>query len=230
MSASDTAFPAGPPDATDTAGPIDILLLMKPPEAAFCATALSKRAPTLRCAKAGDLETLLAATDRLSPNARLIGFSTAVVVPGSVLTVFGGGAYNFHPGPPEFPGNRPSAFACHAEAPTFGVTFHRMVARVDEGEILDCERFSAGGLRTASSLAIKAYQHLARLFLRNASALARLDAPLKGNGEQWSGHKTNLSEFEALRAVPGDIAPDELDRRIRAFNWIYTPIPKNGSS
>lgn len=224
MSTADAPSLIEPPDAADAVGTIDVLLLMKPPEAAFCAAALTNQAPTTRCAKAGDLDMLRIGARRLSPNARLIGFSTAVVVPGSILPDFGGGAFNFHPGPPEYPGNRPSAFACYAEAPLFGVTFHRMVARVDEGEIIDCERFPAVGLRSASSLAIKAYQHLARLLLRNAPSLARLDAPLTGNGETWSGRKTTLADLEAMREVSGDIDPAELDRRIRAFNWIYTPL------
>jgi hypothetical protein len=158
--------PTPPPLASDGPDDLDILLLMKPPEAAFCAAALAKHDPALRIARAGDLEILRAGAARAGRRARLIGFSTAIVVPGALLPAFAGGAYNFHPGPPEFPGNRPSAFACHAEAPTFGVTFHRMEAKVDSGEILDCERFSTAGLRTASELAIKAYQHLARLFLR----------------------------------------------------------------
>jgi methionyl-tRNA formyltransferase len=216
--------PTPPPLASDGPDDLDILLLMKPPEAAFCAAALAKHDPALRIARAGDLEILRAGAARAGRRGRLIGFSTAIVVPGALLPAFAGGAYNFHPGPPEFPGNRPSAFACHAEAPTFGVTFHRMEAKVDSGEILDCERFSTAGLRTASELAIKAYQHLARLFLRNTVALASLDTPLTPIDETWSGRKTTLADFEAMRAVPGDIAPAELDLRVRAFNWVYTPL------
>lgn len=219
------AVPKPPPTAAEHSGPIDIVLLMKKPEAAFCEAALKRCAGELRIVRAGSVDEIVAARDRLSGNARLIGFSTSVVVPGPELKFYGGGAYNFHPGPPEYPGNRPSAFACYDQAEIFGVTFHRMVARVDSGEILDCERFPTHGMATAGALAILAYQRLARLFLNNVVSLATLNADLDGNGEIWSGRKTTLAHFDAMRRVPGDVDPVELDRRLRAFNWIYTPLP-----
>ena len=206
------------------AGPIDILLLMKPPEAVFCAAALRRVNMRLAVARAGSVAQIGDALPKLSSAARLIAFSTAVVVPGRLLPSFGGGAFNFHPGPPEYPGNRPSAFACYRGAAWFGVTFHRMIAKVDAGEILDCERFPTRGMRTSEAIALETYQRLARLFLRNAAVLARPGAPVPANGERWSGRKTARADFEAMRRVPGDIDPDELDCRIRAFNWVYTPL------
>ncbi len=219
---ADTHSP--PPDPISARHPIDIVLLMKAPEAAFCAAALHRANRTLSITHAGTHVDIGNALPLLSGRARLIGFSTAIVVAKEYLTHFPGGAYNFHPGPPEYPGNRPSAFACYARASQFGVTFHRMIARVDEGEILDCERFPSMHFDTAADIAIFAYQRLARLFLANTVALATLSRPLIGNGEKWSGPKTTQSQFDAMREVPGDIAPAELDRRIRAFNWVYTRI------
>ena len=228
MSGSGAApTPAPPPRAAEWDGPIDILLLMKEPEAAFCEAALKRCAGTLAIARAAAVDDIVAARTKLTARARLIGFSTSIVVPGDELRHYGGGAFNFHPGPPEYPGNRPSAFACYDRAEVFGVTFHRMVARVDSGEILDCERFPTHGMETAGALAILAYQRLARLFLNNVVSLAALNAELGGNGETWSGRKTTLAQFNAMRAVPGDVDPSELDRRMRAFNWVYTPLPDN---
>lgn len=198
---------------------------MKEPEAAFCAAALKRCAAELNIARAGCVEDIATARAKLSPNARLIGFSTSVVVPGHELKYYGGGAFNFHPGPPEYPGNRPSAFACYNKAEVFGVTFHRMVARVDSGEILDCERFPTHGMATSGALAILAYQRLARLFLNNVVSLSALNAEIPANGEVWSGRKTTLADFNEMRRVDGDIDPDELNLRMRAFNWIYTPLP-----
>lgn len=219
--------PKAPLRISRSKNPTDILLVMKEPEAAFCASALSRINPALRITWAPDLSETRAAIGRTAPGARLIGFSTSVIVPPDVLAAFPDDAYNFHPGPPEFPGNRPSAFACYARAPVFGVTFHRMLAKVDEGEILDCERFPVIGLDRAGQIAVEAYQRLARLFLRNAVALARIGQPLSGNGEIWSGRKTTQAEFDRMRQVPGDVDQDELAIRIKAFNWIYTPIGNN---
>jgi len=218
--------PKAPPAASQAGSPIDIMLVMKEPEAAFCAAALGRVDPSLYVAWAPDLSEARAGSKRLSHSARLIGFSTSVIVPADVLSAFQGEAYNFHPGPPEFPGNRPSAFACYARAPLFGVTFHRMLTKVDEGEILDCERFPVIGMDRAGQIAVEAYQRLARLFLRNAIPLAQLGKPISGNGEAWGNRKTTQAEFDRMREVPGDVDAEELALRIRAFNWIYTPLSR----
>jgi methionyl-tRNA formyltransferase len=223
--AAQAPAPPPPPLASGHRGPIQILLVMKAPEAAFCAAALHRYDPALSLARAGDIGEVRAALTRLAEPARLIGFSTSVLVPGDVLPRFAGGAFNFHPGPPEYPGNRPSAFACYHGATEFGVTLHRMLAKVDSGEILDCVRFPCSHLRTAGALAIEAYQRLARLFLQNAPVLADLGAEPCGIGEAWGTHKTTLAEFEAMRRVPGDIGTAEMERRIRAFGSVYTPLP-----
>ncbi|MDF1749389.1 MAG: formyltransferase family protein [Alphaproteobacteria bacterium] len=170
------------------------------------------------------------APPKLSKKARLVAFSTSIIVSAPVLAAFPGGGYNFHPGPPSYPGNRPSAFACYAGEKQFGVTFHRMLPRVDEGEILDCEHFSIAGCNTSSAIAILAYQRLARLLLMNITALAELDRPLIGNGVRWTGMKTTLAQYNRMRSVPGDIETSELDRRIRAFNWVYTPLDSRKST
>lgn len=222
--------PQPPPTARDHGGPIQILLVMKAPEAAFCAAALRRHTPTLAIARAGDHGEIDTALYRLAEPARLIGFSTAVLVRGDALPCFTAGAFNFHPGPPEYPGNRPSAFAFYNGAATFGVTFHRMLARVDAGEILDCARFPSTRFSSAGALAIEAYQRLAQLFLQNAAALADLGSSPVGIGEHWGPHKTTMAEFEAMRRVPADMDPEEIDRRIRAFGSVYTPIvPKAGT-
>jgi methionyl-tRNA formyltransferase len=197
---------------------------MNAPEAAFVATAFSKIDTALTLAQANSDVLLQQALPKLSPKARLIGFSTSVIVSRPILAAIPGGGYNFHPGPPSYPGNRPSAFACYAGEQEYGVTFHRMLPRVDEGEILDCEVFSISQCQTSNAIAVLAYQRLARLFLMNAPALARLDRVIPGNGMEWSGRKTTQAHYDAMRVVPGNIECGELDRRIRAFNGVYTPI------
>jgi len=64
----------------------------------------------------GSLSELPAAT--LS-QARLIGFTTDVIVPATILAKIGFGCYNFHPGPPEYPGFEPIRFALYDDARSF---------------------------------------------------------------------------------------------------------------
>ena len=58
--------------------------------------------------------------------ARLIAFATPVIVPGRILASLGYGAYNFHPGPPQYPGWAPAHFALYEQANEFGATVHAM--------------------------------------------------------------------------------------------------------
>ena len=73
--------------------------------------------------------------------ARLIAFSSPVIVPPDVLSALGFGAYNFHPGPPEYPGWAPAHFALYEGAAEFGATAHAMAERVDSGPIVAVSRF-----------------------------------------------------------------------------------------
>ena len=47
------------------------------------------------------------------------------------------GAYNIHPGSPDFPGRDPHHWACYSEAKRFGATIHEISKKVDCGKIID---------------------------------------------------------------------------------------------
>ena len=65
------------------------------------------------------------AADELA-RSRLIAFATPLIVPASVIDGLGFGAYNFHPGPPQYPGWAPAHFALYEQATEFGATVHAM--------------------------------------------------------------------------------------------------------
>ena len=215
--------PGTEPDRSGYTTPYDIVILSRYRPALQYGRVLRHLDPTLKIAWAKDAGALETLSRRVTPDAKLIGFSTSVIVPGNVLPRFGGGAYNFHPGPPEFPGNHPSAFAIYADAPQFGVTFHRMIEAVDAGEILDCNRFAAGPYRTAPELAAETFTRLADLFAANARALSRRGFVMQGCGEIWSGEKGTSARANAYRLLTGPLDDRELDRRIRSFQWIFSP-------
>jgi methionyl-tRNA formyltransferase len=73
--------------------------------------------------------------------ARLIAFAASAIVPGPILAKLRYGAYNFHPGPPEYPGWRPGLFALEDGSTEFGVTVHAMAEEVDAGPIVQVDRF-----------------------------------------------------------------------------------------
>ena len=101
-------------------------------------------------------------TQRLLLNVarRLIAFCTSVIVPAEVLDAVMAPAYNFHPGPPTYPGSHVASFAIYDGADMFGATAHEMAAKVDSGPIVGVEWFQVpDGLRF-TDLEINAFDAL----------------------------------------------------------------------
>ena len=163
----------------------------------------------------------LAELNALAPGrlarARLIAYVTSIIVPAGVLDQLGYGAYNFHPGPPSYPGWAPAHFALYARATQFGATAHVMVDRVDEGPIVGVEMFSIPPGASVASLEGMAYARISYLFWTLAKSLATQSEPLPHLPLRWSGTKSTRRDYAALCDVPLDIDPDELDHRIDVF-------------
>jgi methionyl-tRNA formyltransferase len=180
-------------------------------------TVLSTHNPDLTIIPVETLAELNALAPDTLARARLIAYVTSVIVPANVLGQLGYGAYNFHPGPPSYPGWAPAHFALYARATEFGATAHVMIARVDEGPIVGVEMFPIPSGASAASLEGMAYARLSYLFWRLAKSLATCGEPLARIPVPWSGTKTTRRDYAALCDIPRDIARDELDHRIEVF-------------
>ena len=194
-----------------------ILLLSGEIERHNLALILKQFNPRLKVVPIGTIEQLLALSLALLARARLVAFSTPVVVPVSVLDRLGFGAYNFHPGSPDYPGWHPVSFALYDRATVFGATTHVMVEKVDAGAIVDIELFEVEPNTTAEHLSEAAYAAAVRMFWRLAEPLATRPEPLPTLALRWSGHKTTRRTFAAQCAIPLDIPAEELARRVAAF-------------
>lgn len=167
-----------------------------------------KTAETLK-----DIETALATNT--GPN-RLVGFCTGVIIPKSVLNALSSEAYNFHPGPPGYPGLFPSCFAIYDGAEIFGATVHRMTEHLDGGEIVGTELASLmpGTDRLAADTL--AFECVTKLFARLAPDLLNLEVPLVPSGETWSGRGRTRKDFDELCQLPNDLSEEEFQKRYRA--------------
>jgi methionyl-tRNA formyltransferase len=148
---------------------------------------------------------------------RLVAFTTAIIVPSEVLDGLGYGAFNFHPGPPEYPGWAPAHFALYHRETAFGATAHVMVEQVDAGPIIDVARFPIPSDISVIGLEGIAYAHLAQLFWRMAKWLATDPAPPASLPVQWGKRKYSRRSYRNICDIPLDIAKDELDRRLKVF-------------
>jgi methionyl-tRNA formyltransferase len=160
----------------------------------------------------------LAALDSdVFPRARLIAFVTPEIVPAGIFAQLGYGAFNFHPGPPSYPGWAPSHFALYDQATEFGATVHVMVERVDAGPIVDVALFPIPPDTSVLALEGLAYAHLAQLFWRMARSLATDPEPPRTLSARWGNKKYSRRAYREICEIPLDIPKEEFDRRIRVF-------------
>jgi methionyl-tRNA formyltransferase len=193
-----------------------IILLTGQVEQPVLAAALLACNPLLTIQLSSTLTDLLALDAEVLSHARLVAFSTNVIVPAQILRQLGFGAYNFHPGAPDFPGWAPAYFALYKGATHFGATAHVMVERIDEGPIIGVELFRIPDGITAAGLEGLAYGHLARLFWRFAKPLATESAPLPELSIKWSEERASRRLFKSMFDLPPGISDSELIETIRA--------------
>ena len=141
----------------------------------------------------GDLQ---AEVPNLNPGDRVISFATPVIVPGDVLDQLPGPAYNFHNGPPAYPGLFPACFALYDGAATFGATAHEMTAELDQGPIVAVELCDMPDGIDRFNLEALSRQLLDRI--------------------DWGTRVTRKADFEALCRLPVDVDAVEFERRLRA--------------
>ena len=165
--------------------------------------------------------------------ARLIAYTTSVIVPANVLDQLGYGAYNFHPGPPAYPGWAPAHFAFYQRATEFGATVHVMTERVDEGPIVGVEMFSIPPDACVASLEGMAYARLCHLFWTLAKSLATRGEPLAQLPLRWSGTKNTRRDYAKICKIPLEMPRDELDRHVEMFGepdfGIAPIVPPHGA-
>ncbi|HZR88290.1 MAG TPA: formyltransferase family protein [Bradyrhizobium sp.] len=186
---------------------------------------LSIHNPALAFRAACTFDELAAIEPHVLRDARLIAFTSGVIVPRFFLEALGHGAYNFHPGPPHYPGWAPAHFALYDGATTFGATMHVMVPRVDSGPITGVESFVIPEGASVRDLEQIAYIRLGHLFWRKARELACSSEPLKRLPIAWSGVKSTRRMYRDLCALPCEIDAGELKRGIRAFDDDFRGIP-----
>jgi len=206
-----------------------IILLTGPVEQGVLASALLGHNPKLSVHWAASTDDLTRFDADALARSRLVAFATPVIVPSGMLDALRYGAYNFHPGPPAYPGWAPAHFALYEGAAEFGATVHAMAARVDSGPIVEAVHFPIPADIGVPGLEGLAYAHLARLFWRLAKHLATETDPLPHAALQWGDRTCSRRAYRAICDIPLDISKEELDRRLRVFggnHWGMSPAIK----
>lgn len=194
-----------------------IILLTEKAERQPLAALLRGHNPQLAILMPRDKAELMAIPAATLARARIVGFLTPIVVPASILAALGYGAYNVHPGPPNYPGWLPSQFAVYDRAAFFGATVHVMAAEVDAGPIIGVELFGVPPGAGVEELDKLAFIQCVRLIWHHAAAFACDAEPLEELPIKWSGRRSTKAMVRAACDIPVDIHKDELERRLAAF-------------
>jgi len=191
-----------------------ILLLTQPEYAPFLSPSLVRASvPHHVVVERSDLDRAMA---HLDPETRLVAFATKIILPAAQLKQFSGPCYNFHPGPPEYPGLFPSVYAIYDGSPTFGVTLHEMAAQVDSGAIVDVARFDLLPDFNRMSLDNQTFNVMVKLFAQWAPHLANVQRSLPLCGATWSGKRRTRADFTAFCELGENPSDTEFDRRLKA--------------
>ncbi len=172
--------------------------------------------PDVIVAYPSDMETL----DWIRSGSRLISFLYPKVIPAHVLNLCAG-RFNFHPGPPEYPGIGCYNFALYDGATTYGSTLHIMEATPDTGKILAVDHFEIAKNETVESLRNRT---CSRMLLLLAEFLRGRIPILTGLGvTEWDRKPYTRAELDALCELTPDMDAAEMHRRIRATTYPGKP-------
>ena len=149
--------------------------------------------------------------------ARLVSFGSRFYVKSEILKLIGYNSYNFHPGPPSYPGWAPFNFALYDAAPTHGVTLHEMTSDIDTGVIVGCKNFAIPKDCDVQQLMDLTTAAMYDLFAEFIDDFTNKQSPLTAIDLCWSGHITTKKDFETMCHIEPDISEVELNRRIHAF-------------
>ncbi len=194
-----------------------MILLTGEIEAPHLTAILSHHAPALEIVWAADAAALAAAAENGLTGVRMIAVMSGVIVPTDVLAALDGPAYNFHPGPPEYPGSCVAGFAIYDGATSFGVTLHEMATKVDSGPIVDVQRFAVPADAKFQELEVLAFEAVIQMFAAYAPRLALDPAPLPHADISWAGPLRTRAAADRLTEITSDLTEDEITRRYRAF-------------
>ena len=198
-----------------------ILILANLDDGAYLRQILLNFAPDMQINIVEDAPNLLqisqANSYQKSTNSRLVSFCSDVIVTSTVLARFKGGCYNFHPGPPEYPGSHPASFGIYDQVDSYGVTAHEMSASVDTGAIVGVDRFAVPNAFRFLELEVQAHKNLSILFEKLALYLVNTKQPLMHIDVQWEGQIRSQRDFKRMQQITNDMSELEIRLRWRAF-------------
>jgi len=202
-----------------------LILLTGPVEQTYLPNWLTIVHPDLVIEFANDPADLVKLTAGECRSTALLAFLTNIIVPKAVLDKLDGRAVNIHPGPPSYPGSDAGSWALFERAAEFGATAHRMVEKIDAGEIIATELFPMSPDWSLEQLNEQAYIAAMTLARRLMPQLVETSIPLPVSAQAWTGRcRTRRDRRQLLETLP-TLPLAEQQRIRRAFDLSSSELP-----
>ncbi len=152
----------------------------------------------------------------------IICFRSFFILPQNLIDKARVAAINFHPGPPEYPGNGCINFALYDECEIYGVTAHIMNKKIDNGKILEVRRFPVHKDINLPSLLEQTHNELLNMCLDFVTNLAKknqsfiVDKLQQSENIFWNGEARKMEELDRLQIVDINVEKPELEKIIKA--------------
>lgn len=150
----------------------------------------------------------------------LISFLCPWIVPAHMIAT--GCALNFHPGSSHYPGIGCYNFALYEGANLYGAVCHRMLERVDSGEIIDERLFDVFPTDTVASLRLRTLTVMLAMYHDVMTDIAA-GRDIKSARKRWTRRPFTRKELNDLCQITPDMSGDEIRRRVRATTYPGQP-------
>ncbi len=150
--------------------------------------------------------------------AQVIAICTDVIIPADIIDNLERTPYNIHPGPPEYPGRYPSAWALYDKAKKFGTTLHIVDKKVDSGHIITAEYFPIPEGATRSLLDMYSLQSVLNIVRQTITAMVSPSEVLAiSDTLTWADKpRTTARSLIKLCHVPRNCSKEEFELRYKA--------------
>lgn len=149
----------------------------------------------------------------------LISFLNSKHISRKIIKKVKKGSFNFHPGPPEYPGFGCYNFALLDKVNFYGSTVHKINNKFDDGEIVNVVKFKTSykrlNLDKLISMTHKSILKQAKDFI-NTIIKGRLS---KNHNIRWKRKAYSKKEFEIAREIKLKDSRANIKKKIKAFTY-----------
>ncbi|MCC5942120.1 MAG: hypothetical protein JJU37_11325 [Balneolaceae bacterium] len=133
------------------------------------------------------------------------------------------GAYNLHPGPlPQYAGLNAPGWAIYNLEPQHGVTLHKIVDKIDAGNIIDKARFPITATDTGLSVSMKCVKHGIPLIEKFLDKIEKGES-ITGKEQDYSGRNYyRANQIPNNGKIDWSSSASRIDAFVRACN--YSPF------